>query len=131
MRTRKSLLILIGFAGAVGAIAILWHMRFLRESRPAVAVAVATAGRSREVTSILGVPIAVTHVTGRVIGVGDPDSGNADLAIDVSGPKGTGKLLEWAQNGYQGWHLCSLSFFDSAGRDTVLIPDEDAKCERE
>lgn len=128
---RKRLLVFVGLAGTVGAIAIFWHARFLRESRPAVAVALARADQSKEVTTIVGDSITVTHVKGRVIGVGKPDSGNADLAIDVSGPKGTGKLLEWAQNGSQGWHLCSLSFLDSAGRETVLIPDEDAKCERE
>ena len=117
MSVRKSLLTLALLSGAVVVTVIVWHMRFLHESRPAVAVAIEKAEQSKEVTSIVGGPIRVTHVKGRLIGVGySGDSDNADLAIDISGPKGTGKLLEWAQNGYQGWHLCSLSFLDPAGR---------------
>lgn len=125
-------MLITALTAAVVVIAALWHMRFLRESRPAVSVAITRANQSPEVVDALGGrPIQVSRVAGRLTGVGNADSGNADLTIEIAGLRGKGKLLEWAQNGFQGWHLCSLSFVDSAGRETVLMPDADAKCERE
>ena len=131
MRERLVITALVGALFVV--IATIWHVRFLRQSRPAVSVAIARAYQSQEVIRALGgAPIRVSHVTGNLIGVGDYiDSGNADLAIEIVGLRGKGKLLEWAQNGLRGWHVCSLSFVDSMGRETVIMPDEDAKCERE
>jgi hypothetical protein len=77
-------------------------------------------------------PIQVEAVRGRLNGVGDCRAcGNADLTISLAGSRGRGKLLEWAQNGYESWHLCSLSFVNSNGEQMVLMPDENARCERE
>ncbi len=94
-------------------------------------IGVTRANQSPEIIKALGGgEIRVNHVSGRMVGVG-LGSGSADLTIDIAGAAGSGKLLEWAQNGFPGWHLCSLSFVNSDGREIVIMPDEKAKCERE
>jgi hypothetical protein len=119
------------FAAMLAVIVVVWYIRFLRESRPAVSVAIARAKLSSEVVRGVGnSSIHIDRVTGSVTGAGD-DSGNADLAIKISGVRGQGRLLEWAQNGYQGQHICSLSFVDKAGKEVVIVSDADTSCERE
>jgi hypothetical protein len=128
---RKAFVFLGIFAAMLVVIVVVWYIRFLRESRPAVSVAIARAKLSPEVVNAVGnSSIHTDRVTGRVIGAGD-DSGNADLAIKISGIRGEGSLLEWAQNGCQGWHICSLSFVDKAGKEIVIVSDADTSCERE
>src|SRR5438270_10044449 len=58
----------------------------------ALSVAIARADQSPEVISALGGrSIRVSHVAGRLVGVGNADSGNADLTIEITGLRGKGK----------------------------------------
>ena len=92
--------------------------------------AVQAADASGLLREQIGTPISTGYfVSGRVIG--DSDGGTADLEIPISGPKGSGTLLDWSQAGFAGWHVCSMTFRPKTGADVILFPDEDAHCERE
>jgi hypothetical protein len=64
---------------------------------------------------------------------GGNGEGNADMAISVSGPLGSGKLIEWAQQSNGQWRICSLVFRpDAAGARNLDIVDSAAThCETE
>ncbi len=58
--------------------------------------------------------------------------GNADLRIPLSGPRGKGLLLEWAQLQRGKWHICSLVFNSATGGQINLVDDQiQTHCERE
>ncbi len=127
MRRARTWLICV--SGLVIAILLLWYWVFVQESYSPVTVALRAASRSQEIQKALGQPITKRYVTGRIIS--GTDYGNADLTIHVAGPAGKGILSEWAQNGFAGWHICSLVFVDEAGHDLVLVDDSTTTCERE
>jgi hypothetical protein len=106
------------------------YQRILQE-RAAATLALRTATLSDAVKGQLGTPLKMgIFVTGHLFLSGG-DTGTADLRIPISGPKGEGTLIEWAQSGFAGWHLCSLILRPTTGADLVLVPDESSKCERE
>ena len=108
-----------------------YYLGFLRQSGRPISLALEVARESRVVTESLGgTNLKYEFVTGRVIS--GPDYGNADLTIHLAGPTGRGTLLEWAQNGFRGWHICSLIFrTERPGHDVVLVDDALTTCERE
>ncbi len=108
-----------------------YYLGFLRQSGRPTFLALEVARESPAVTeSPGGTNLKREFVTGRIIS--GPDYGNADLTIHVAGPIGSGTLLEWAQNGFQGWHICSLIFRTEPPRhDVVLVDDALTTCERE
>jgi hypothetical protein len=115
------LLVIFGFWVCLSS----WVMR-----REVAQHAVRAAGESGLLRQQVGTPIRMGYfVSGRVIG--RMDAGTADLIIPISGPNGKGELIDWSQNGFQGWHVCSLVFRPDSGLDVVIAPDEDSKCERE
>jgi len=90
-----------------------------------------TASQSEEVVHNLGSEyLRKTFVTGRIIS--GPDYGNADLTIHVAGSNASGTLLEWAQNGFGGWHICSLVLLtEKPSREITVVSDSETHCERE
>ena len=112
--------------------AFLYYLLFLQQARGAASIAITTAGRSPAVQTALGTSVkAGTLITGWIVGFG-PDSGNADLDVPVQGTLSHGTLHVWAQNGFGGWHLCSLSLTrESKGAEIAILRDADAVCERE
>jgi Cytochrome oxidase complex assembly protein 1 len=124
----KRLFIFIAIVGVVSA--ALWYLSFVNESQAPVRVALRTAtGSSGVLKALGGEPIQKRYVTGRVIS--GPDYGNADLTIHVGGPGDHGTLLEWAQNGFAGWHICSLIFTGSAGTEITVVSEAATHCDRE
>ncbi|HTD97133.1 MAG TPA: cytochrome c oxidase assembly factor Coa1 family protein [Edaphobacter sp.] len=105
------------------------YRSFFEQSRGPVRMALGMASMSEVVSTRLGSDLRERFVTGRV--TSGADSGNADLTIYVAGPKGHGTLHAWEQNGFAGWHICSLRFRDQMNRETVLVDDFLTHCERE
>lgn len=58
-------------------------------------------------------------------------SGNADLAIQLSGSRGRGTLIEWAQKKDGKWRLCSLVFRPENGSGLELVDAATTRCEPE
>jgi hypothetical protein len=96
-----------------------------------VSLALETASQSKEAVSDLGSGyLRKTFVTGRIIS--GSDYGNADLAIHVLGSNAQGTLFEWAQNGFAGWHICSLVLrTEKPTHEITIVSDERSQCERE
>jgi hypothetical protein len=97
-----------------------YYLSFLRQSGRPISLAVEIARESAAVTESLGgTDLKGEFVTGRLIS--GADYGNADLTIHVAGPTRRGVLLEWAQNGFQGWHICSLIFRTERPGKTLFL----------
>ena len=112
------------------AVALLIAYERFEMRRQIALIAVKMANDSGLFRKRLGAPIKQGHfVSGRIIG--GMDGGTADLVIPVSGPSGNGILVDWSQNSFAGWHVCSLIFHQKYGSDVVIAPDENAQCERE
>jgi hypothetical protein len=109
----------------------LYYLSFSRQSRRPVALALETASQSKEAVSNLGSGyLRKIFVTGRIIS--GSDYGNADLAIHVLGSNAKGTLLEWAQNGFAGWRICSLVLrTEKPIHEITIVSDEQSHCERE
>lgn len=109
----------------------LYYFSFLQQSRRPVSLAIDTARKSKAITDNLGgTNLRKTFVTGRIIS--GADYGNADLTIHIASPLRNGVLLEWAQKGLQGWHICSLVFrAEQSKQDVILVDDALTNCEKE
>jgi hypothetical protein len=109
----------------------LYYFNFLRESRRAVSLALDVANKSSLAASVLGSSkLKKQFLTGRIIS--GADYGNADLTIHVIWSNGRGTLFEWAQNGRQGWHICSLVLVtEKPEREVTIVSDTQTRCERE
>jgi len=96
-----------------------------------VAVALAAARQNADFLSAIGEPSHTSFMTtGRSLEKNG--GGNADLTIRVSGPEGSGKLLEWAQKENGKWHVCSLTLIlPDASKSIEIVPDSNSHCERE
>jgi len=122
---------IVYFVATVCVVSVaLWFVSFVNESTAPVLLALRTATGSPGVSKALGgVPLQMRFVTGHV--VSGPDYGNADLTIHIAGPGGQGTLFEWAQNGFGGWHICSLMFKGSTGTEITVVSDAATHCDRE
>jgi hypothetical protein len=109
----------------------LYYISFIRQSRRPVSLALEAANQSKAVSNSLGNNfLKKTFVTGHIIS--GSDYGNADLAIHVLGSNSRGTLLEWAQNGLAGWHICSLVLrTEKPSHEITIVSDEQTHCERE
>lgn len=126
-RTRILLMCCLSF---VASVLLLWYWIFLQRSADPVDLALRLTSRSPAVVDALGGhPLTKRYVTGHIIS--GADYGNADLTIHIAGPQDRGTLLEWAQNGIGGWHICSMAFIDTAGHETTIVSDSTTNCERE
>jgi hypothetical protein len=112
------------------AVAVFYFYQSLKMRQQIASKAIGVAEKSRLLQQQVGTPITMGYfVSGHAIS--GEDSGTANLDIPISGPNGSGKLLDWSQNGFGGWHVCSLTFRPSSGPDVVIVPDETSTCERE
>lgn len=118
-------LVLVLLAGAI------WTLSFERRIQEPVRLAAHTARSSAEVRDVIGEPVSVVRFTkGSLSAKGC--NGNADLTIQVYGPRGRGTLLEWAQEDAGKWHLCSLLFRSTdTSVSTSLVSDTSTHCDRE
>ncbi|MGA3346894.1 MAG: cytochrome c oxidase assembly factor Coa1 family protein [Terracidiphilus sp.] len=124
------------FSLTAGAVLLLvltgvWILRFERQARAPVALAVRNARSSVKIRQLLGEPLRIGRlVKGTIFSNGG--GGNADLAIRIHGPLGEGILDEWAQEDSGKWHICSLAFQSSDGSINIpLVDDSSTHCERE
>ena len=120
-------------AGSILALTLTATVTFFfhRTTRRPVAAALIVARKSPDFQRAIGEPFHVRFMsTGTVL---EKDgNGNADLTIPVSGPRGKGRLFEWAQEANGKWHLCSLSFQqDNSPKGVTLVNDANTLCERE
>jgi hypothetical protein len=129
-RSKLSRIVIASIFSLLLAFTVWYEVEALQMRRQIAGEAVREVQAARLLDRHIGTPIHVGYfVSGRVI-VGT-DAGTADLEISVSGPKGSGKLIDWSQNSFVGWHVCSVTYRAANGPDVVLFPDETAKCERE
>jgi hypothetical protein len=111
-------------------LSLFWVYEQQKYRRRIALQALTKAGESELAKQHLGAPLRMGYfIRGRIIG--GMDSGTADLAIPVLGPNGNGTLVDWSQNGFAGWHICSLKLQLDSGSKIVLVPDETSTCERE
>jgi hypothetical protein len=104
--------------------------RWISDSRKAAQPAIEAAKRSPDVTNVIGEAIVPGRfVTGSILS--DGTNGNADLTIPVIGRRGSGKLIEWAQQSEGHWNLCSLVLRLADGREVIVLSDANTTCERE
>jgi hypothetical protein len=108
-----------------------WIFRFQRQTMKPVALAVNAARDSVKVRQLLGEPLLTSRFTRGSL-LSSRGDGNADLVIRVRGPLGRGILYEWAQEGSNQWHICSLLFESADGSISIpLVEDSSSHCERE
>lgn len=101
------------------AVAALFY--FIRTS-DAASLAISTAQSNTQLQQRLGEPIRVGWIISGNIQV-NPASGSADLAIPVSGPKGSGTVYTEAHKSAGLWHLDQLQFADKASGERMdLLP---------
>jgi len=99
---------------------ILVAVRVVMTSSDVYRQAVATARAAPAVAEALGTPVAEGwFVTGHISVSGS--SGNADLAIPLSGPKSKGRVFLVARKSMGEWRFSKLVFATSAGERTDLL----------
>lgn len=129
---RFSLLsIVAGVAAALSVCGLSWFIGFKREAEVPLHMAEVLAGLSPSVKSAIGKPITRgSFIVGRIVSSGG--NGTADLSTSISGPLGSGKLLEWAQEKEGHWQVCSLVFHPNGDSQPIpVVSDEMSRCERE
>jgi Cytochrome oxidase complex assembly protein 1 len=108
---------------------IYWLLFRMLQSSGAYLQAVARAEQSPVIIAVLGEPIREgPFVTGniRTQNVSGNASGNASLAIPLSGPKGNGVLYVEANKSGDAWTLKQLNFEnDQNHQRTDLLSDKD------
>jgi hypothetical protein len=114
---------------ASGATLFAYYDRVLTEPRQ---LAMRVAQISPALAVALGEPLHFGRFPQAKLHGGNGES-NADMAISVSGPLGSGKLIEWAQQSGGQWRLCSLVFRPDAGgaRSLDLVDSGSTHCETE
>ena len=127
---KTSVLVTSGVFGFLLVAGTIKASRWISVSRKAGQPAVEAAERSPEVTGVIGEDLTPgVFVTGSILS--DGTNGNADLNIPVSGRRGSGKLIEWAQQSGGHWNLCSLVLRLADGREVTVLSDTKTTCERE
>jgi len=112
-------------------LALLWFGRFQRQIEMPVQMAERMTRQSSEMDKAVG----RSFTRGRIV-IGTfaaaRDNGTADVTIRIFGPRGQGKLYEWAQETNGSWQICSLVFRpDNGSQEIFIVPDESSHCERE
>lgn len=131
MTARRNALILgCGLAFPMAALAILLYFRGSGQRRAIADAAIYQAQGSAQLIGMIGLPIEPGWpVRGRVLTRNG--NSNADLRVPLSGPRGKGTLLEWAQQDAGKWHICSLQFHSSTGVELTLVDPAGSHCEAE
>jgi len=125
----KGVALLFAFGGlAVGAFLF---VRFSQTVRVPMALATSFAETSPAVQAALGTPLAFGRFPEAKVRPAQSLL-NARIGIHVSGPRGEGKLVEWAQQNAGQWKLCSLILHtDSDNTNIVLVSGAATPCARE
>src|SRR5271155_1832420 len=114
----------------ISVLALLWFGRFQRRIEIPVQMAEKMTRQSSEMDRAVG----RSFTRGRIVTgtfVSARDNGTADVTIRIFGPRGQGKLYEWAQETNGSWQVCSLMFrSDDGSREIPVVPDESNHCER-
>lgn len=94
--------------------------------------AVAEAVKSPEVIAALGEPITNDLELNGFSVVNNNGDESAKMFINLTGPKGSGKLqVDGHRAGGEAWHFDKLIFIDSAGQSTSLAEPHDHDHEEE
>jgi hypothetical protein len=127
----KALSAFTGILVALCACLLLWFVWFQRQVATPTQMAEVLVGRSPEMERSIGKPIRRGYLTsGRMIS--SKGNGTADISTSISGPLGSGKLFEWAQESEGHWQVCSLVFHPNSGSQTItIVPDDASRCDRE
>lgn len=125
----RGLALFVAAGGLVaGGLLFLHYDRMLEEPR---AQAEQIAEISPMVQQTLGVPLRFGRFPQAKLHGGNGE-GNVDMRISVSGPAGSGTLIEWAQQSAGQWRICSLVFRPDSGARTIGLVDRDSShCEAE
>jgi hypothetical protein len=129
-RARRGLALVIAVGTlASGAFLFAYYDRLLTKPRT---MAITVAQNSPVLFVALGEPLHFGRFPRAKLHGGNGE-GNADMAISVSGPLGSGTLIEWAQQSGGQWHICSLIFRpdDGGARSFDLVDTKWAHCEPE
>ena len=105
---------------ALSCAGVLWFFSLFRSS-DAYTLALAAARADPRVTERLGTPIEEGYFPTGSIHINGGGSGNASLAIPLSGPKAAGKLYAVARRDAGEWKLTRLVFEDADARRVELI----------
>lgn len=116
------LTVLLGFAGFVAL--ILLSVTRMMKSSDAYQMAMARTRASPAVVEALGAPIQEGLFTSGSINVSGP-SGNADLAIPITGPKGKGTVYVAATRSMGEWSFRNLVVHvDASGQRIDLLTEK-------
>lgn len=123
----------IALVFAVGGLAVgaFLFVRFSQTVKAPMALATSLAQTSPDVRAALGEPLTFGRFPQAKV---RPAKSllNAHIAIPVSGPRGKGTLVEWAQQDAGQWKLCSLVLHtDSDNSILVLVSGSGTTCARE
>ena len=115
--------VVLGISVAVSVLAAILAFSLMRSS-DAAKLAISTAESSSLLSQRIGQPLKVGWFVSGSIEV-TPASGHAELAIPVSGPKGSGTLYTEAHKRAGLWQLDLLQFGDSSSHDRLdlLVAD--------
>jgi hypothetical protein len=117
--------LVIAFGGL--ALGSFLFVRFNQTVQAPMALAANLAQSSTVVRSALGEPLRFGRLPRAKV-----RGNNARLGIGISGPLGSGTLIEWAQQTSGQWHICSLVFRRGDGSGSVdLVDSETTRCEPE
>jgi hypothetical protein len=109
------------FALFVGG--VLWLARAAMQNNDVHRTAMERVSRSAEATALLGEPIEAGFLSSGSIKV-DGRSGDADLAIPVSGPRGEGTVSVIARKKGGAWYFDELEF-RPAGGDAIDLRSQE------
>ena len=125
----KAVALVFAFGGlAVGAFLF---VRFSQTIKAPMALATSFAETSPEVQAALGSPLTFGRFPEAKVRPAQSLL-NARIGIRVTGPRGTGKLVEWAQQNAGQWKLCSLMLHtDSDDTNIILVSGSATPCARE
>ena len=101
-------------------LALLWFGRFQRQIEVPVQMAEKMTRQSSEMDKAVG----RSFTRGRIV-IGTfaaaRDNGTADVTIRIFGPRGQGKLYEWAQETNGSWQICHLCFARTTAPKRFLL----------
>jgi hypothetical protein len=113
------------FIGGCAALLAYFVFSTVQASEPYLH-ALAAAGANQEVKAQLGEPIRAGYLTNGRINV-DGDSGKADFAIPVSGPKSSGTIYVVATRAAGKWEYSTLEFAPDGAGNRIDLRSQPAK----
>jgi hypothetical protein len=124
---RNAQIIAIVFACPLIALCVLLFFRHSSLNHAAADPAVYAAQSSPILAAQIGLPMEPGwRIRGGVTAMGG--NGNAHLEIPLTGSHGQGTLIEWAQQSNKSWRVCTLTFQQEGGGDTILVDRSNTNC---